>query len=237
MKKPNVDIILPCYNPESDWAKNVVKSYQNILADAGAWTPNLIIVNDGSTKGIKQENIDFLKNNVENFHWINYKQNRGKGFALRKGVSESTAEFIVYTDIDFPYTQDSLVNMINELITGQNDVLAGERSDNYYEHTPFVRKVISKFLKRIVRGFLKINVSDTQAGLKGMNKKAKTAFLDTTIDRYLFDIEFLWLAGKKYKISPFPVKLKENIVFSRMNYKILLTEAVNFIKFFVKTLK
>ncbi len=237
MKKSSVDIVLPCYNPDKDWASNVVESYKNILVDAKSWTPGLIIVNDGSTKGISNKDIEFVRANIERFEWINYKKNRGKGFALRKGVKESKADFIVYTDIDFPYTHLSLINLVNSLVQGEAEVLAGERSDNYYVHTPFVRKIISRVLKKIVRGLLKIDVADTQAGLKGMNKLAKDAFLATTIDRYLFDIEFLWLAGKKYVISPFPVTLKDNIVFSKMNLKILLTEGVNFVKFYIKTLK
>jgi len=237
MKKPNVDIVLPCYNPEKGWAVNVVESFKSISHSAKSWVPNLIIINDGSTMGISDENIDYLKNNIEGLKWISYDKNRGKGYALRQGVKESNNEFIIYTDIDFPYTHNSLIEMIDELVKGNVDVLAGERSDNYYVHTPFARKMISKFLKKIVKGLLKINVTDTQAGLKGMNIKAKSAFLDTTIDRYLFDIEFLWLAGKKYKIAPFPVTLKENIEFSKMNYKILITEGMNFVKFFIKTLK
>lgn len=237
MKKPSVDIILPCYNPEKEWANNVVRSFDKIILDAKNFTPNLIIVNDGSTNGISQNDINFIKDKITNFKWISYSQNKGKGFALRKGVSESEGDYILFTDIDFPYQHKSVIGVINSLINDKADILAGERSNNYYGHTPFIRKIISKFLKIVVKKLLKIKVSDTQCGLKGINKNAKEAFLSTSINRYLFDLEFLWLAGKKYKIEPFPVLLKDNIVFSKMNIKILITEGTNFIKFFIKTLK
>lgn len=237
MNSPSVDIILPCFNPQKDWATIVVDAFKMIESDAKNWIPNLIIVNDGSTQEVNENDIIYIQESIPSLKWISYQKNKGKGFALRKGVEESSSDFIILTDIDFPYTHQSLMSLVKVLIKKDSDVIAGERSNKYYEHTPYTRKIISKFLKSIVKDFLKIKVTDTQCGLKGMTKEMGSLFLSTNINRYLFDIEFLWLAGKKHKVVAIPVKLKDNIVFSKMNLKILLIEGFNFIRFFIKTLR
>src|SRR6185436_2991422 len=104
----------------------------------------------------------------------------------------------------------------------QCDVGLGTRDENYYRNVPAARRFISYFLKSIIQITLKVPTSDTQAGLKGFNKKGKEIFLQTSINRYLFDLEFIWLAAKKKeaRILLLPVKVKESLHFSRMNWKV-----------------
>lgn len=231
-----VDIILPCYNPEEKWADNVIEHFRSIQEAAQGWIPNLIVVNDGSARGIHTEDIEKIKASIKDAKWISYEVNRGKGYALRKGVEQSRAEYIVLTDIDFPYTTDSLVTMVDSIIRGEGDVLAGERKTTYYEHTPLLRKYISKLLKTILKGFLRLPVTDTQCGLKVMNRAVAPLFLRTTIDRYLFDVEFLWMAAKEFRVCPYVVTLRSGIVFSKMNGSVLMTEGWNFIRLFFRTI-
>ena len=84
----------------------------------------------------------------------------------------------------------------------------------------------------MIRLFLSIPITDTQCGLKGFNRKVSPLFLSTTIDRYLFDLEFIKKAfkTKQYSIQAIPIRLNDNVVFSKMNYKILLPEMINFVK-------
>ena len=88
-----------------------------------------------------------------------------------------------------------------------------------------VSKILQRFIKIL---FPSLPVSDTQCGLKGMNEKGKNIFLQTKINRYLFDLEFILYSSKNHlKIRAIPVELREGIVFGRMNYKILLHESKN----------
>ncbi len=75
-------------------------------------------------------------------------------------------------------------------------------------------------------------VSDTQCGLKGFNTNGKEIFLKTTIDRYLFDFEFIFQCSRKKSIllKTVPVQLKDNVVFSNMKLKILMQESLNLIR-------
>ncbi|MBK7037383.1 MAG: hypothetical protein IPH42_13850 [Bacteroidetes bacterium] len=84
---------------------------------------------------------------------------------------------------------------------------------------------------------MRLKISDTQCGLKGFNKKGKDIFLKTTINRYLFDLEFIFLVSRQKEVSMVPVEieLKENIQFSSMRTGILLSEGFNFLKIFFKS--
>jgi glycosyltransferase involved in cell wall biosynthesis len=192
----------------------------------------LIIVNDGSSN-IDEAEISLLKNSIKSLTWINQFPNKGKGAALRCGVDQSDSDFVIFTDIDFPYTFESTLDLCKALLSDTADVVVGEREDKYYDQTPWQRKFVSKLLKAFNKNILRIPVNDTQCGLKGFNKRGKTVFLKTTVNRYLFDLEFLILAGaKKYGLNtaPIPVTLRAGVTFSKLNPKIILHESTNIIK-------
>ena len=79
-------------------------------------------------------------------------------------------------------------------------------------------------------------VTDTQCGLKGFKRAVAPLFLATTIDRYLFDLEFVrnCYKSKKFRVQAIPVELNENVHFRKMNFRILLPEMFNFIKLLFK---
>jgi len=179
---------------------------------------------------VTSEEIDYLKKEILTINFITYQENMGKGYALRKGVTEAKTELIIYTDIDFPYTEESFLAIYAKLIQG-NDVVPGHRGEAYYTKTPFARKIISKVLRWILKTFLRLPTDDSQCGIKGFNKVGAAIFLDTEINRFLFDLEFIKLSSKrKVKFQKAEVTLKPNIVFSKVNFKVLARESLNFLK-------
>jgi glycosyltransferase involved in cell wall biosynthesis len=163
---------------------------------------------------------------------VQYDTNRGKGYATRKGVEAAKGDIVIYTDVDFPYNTDSIVEVYRKLDANECDVAAGVKDNDYYAHVPAVRRLISRILRFFIRLFLSMPVTDTQCGLKGMRQSAMGVFLSTTIDRYLFDLEFIYkcFSGGKLRVQAVPVRLKEDVQFRKMDYRILLPEMVNFIR-------
>ncbi len=232
--KKSLDIILPCYNPIANWHERIVNSIQSFSKLHDDVDLSLIIVNDGSKSIINQEEINYIEKNIPQFRFVNYEINRGKGHALREGVKLSTADYIIYTDIDFPYIIKSLNDVFTELLKG-NDVVVGVRSAEYYKKVPKTRIIISKILKYFIKKSLGIYTKDTQCGLKGFNKKGKVVFLSTRIERYLFDLEFVYLSSKNknIKINSSIVELREGVEFSTLNLRIILSESFNFLRVFL----
>jgi glycosyltransferase involved in cell wall biosynthesis len=224
---PELSLVLPCFNPPDHWERIVVdctKSLENKLG----FTIDLIIVNDGSTKNVEPEFHTFIKNNVSNVRFLDQAINTGKGHALRTGVEQSKGKTIIFTDIDFPYTEESFLKIYAGL---QNNAVAlGHRSPDYYAHTPPFRKMISKSLRFALKSFLRLPTDDSQCGIKGFNQEGKKVFLETRINRFLFDLEFIKLISKrKLSSTNIEVELKPGVVFSKVNMKILAKESFNFL--------
>jgi glycosyltransferase involved in cell wall biosynthesis len=231
---PALTIVLPLYNPVEGWLKNVNEQCAPLLKEIPG--TQMILVNDGSIDFTSsKENCLQMSPEVK---FISYCVNRGKGYALREGIKQAEGDLIIYTDIDFPYTTDSFLKLFSTLKDANTDIAIGIRSEEYYTHLPKERVRISKLLKWFIKTFLRIPIADTQCGLKGMNQKGKEVFLQTTIDRYLFDLEFVFLAARnKLNIKSVEVELRPEIQLSKMNWRILLQEFGNFLKIFVRSIK
>ncbi len=231
-----LDIILPAYNPLPGWEELVIKRFISLANQLPGIQLQLIIVNDGSSKINEDVSVEKIKQAIKGFQWISYTPNKGKGYALRKGVEKSISEFIIYTDIDWPYTEESMTGLINAL-ENNADVVIGVRDEAYYGQLPLARRRISRLLKKINAKLLRLKVADTQAGLKGFRKNVKDIFLSTTINRYLFDLEFVYLLSRKkeFTVIGYPIALRSGITFSKMNRKILFQEARNFLKIWLKS--
>lgn len=225
----SVDIILPCYNPNDRWHFELLKFHE---AAKDRFQINYLVVNDGSSIDRLSSQLEELRKGSVSLRFITYDKNRGKGFALRRGVSESTSDHIVYTDIDFPFTNESTMAIIQSLVGDSYDVVAGFRDQEYYGNKMSgFRKLLSKAFRFFLKRILKMPITDTQCGLKGFNRKGRERFLATKTDRYLFDFEFIYSVckDKTLKIHTIPVQLKDNVVFSKMKFKILFQETMNLI--------
>jgi len=229
---PTLSIVLPCYNPPIGWSDNILSELEWLRQTLKNETIHLFIMNDGTTN----ENIgEYSFANMDGVTFVDRENNRGKGFTLREGVLISYSPKVIYTDIDFPYERESFISVYKAL--EHSDVAIGVRSKDYYANMPKLRVVISKVLRLLIRFFIQIPTDDTQCGLKGFNIKGKEVFLSTSIDRYLFDLEFIFLAAKKkLTIQKVPVQLKKGIVLSKSNFGILSTELFNFLKIFLRSI-
>ncbi|MCG8576979.1 MAG: glycosyltransferase [Flavobacteriales bacterium] len=207
----------------------VVDAVRSFEAKTGVGV-SLIVVNDGSTKNVEERHISYIEKNLPTALMMSYEENRGKGYALRKGVKEAKSDLIIYTDIDFPYQEKSLIAVYESLSQGF-DVVLGHRGNDYYTNTPTGRKNISKFLRWTLKTFLRLPTDDSQCGIKAFNQRGAAVFTDTRIDRFLFDLEFIKLASRrKMKIEKVEVELKPNVIFSKVNMGILMRESLNFVK-------
>ncbi len=235
--KETIDIVLPCYNPGDTWHTELT-SFNKHIKDQ--YHVNYILVNDGSAPNRITQRIEQLRAEGISLKYIVYSKNRGKGYALRQGVLVAESKFVIYTDVDFPFTNESVRSLAEKLVKSGCDVVAGYRDENYYlKSMSAYRKFLSRAFRTFLKRILRLPVTDTQCGLKGFNSKGRKKFLETTINRYLFDFEFIYASVKDPSINleTIPVKLKEGIVFSKMKLKILLQEIFNlgYVLIFKKT--
>jgi glycosyltransferase involved in cell wall biosynthesis len=232
-KSKELVLLVPVYNPSQGWELSFMSCYDDFCKSIGHSVP-VVLINDGSTTDI-QKDVDFLKEKYpDNFNYLSYQPNRGKGGALKYGVVHSKASRYMFTDIDFPYTIESMVRVKNA-IDGSSGLVSGYRSQNYYADMSFSRVLLSKMLRKMNKWILGLPVTDTQCGLKAFDASAAEILLTCKTDRFLIDLEFMMaLNKKKIKINPVPVELRSDITFSSFNAKILLRELGNFIRILIK---
>ncbi|MEI6022141.1 MAG: glycosyltransferase, partial [Bacteroidota bacterium] len=172
--KSQIDIVLPCFNPGNSWQHELEKFYQ---AASNSYHLHFIVVNDGSTISNPVPQIEFLQKQNISLSYFEYPVNKGKGYALRYGVAKSSAPFVVYTDIDFPFTNESMLNLISVLTNTETDVVVGHRSESYYrQKMSWFRKSLSQTFRVFIKRFLNMRITDTQCGLKGFNEKGNPSF-------------------------------------------------------------
>ncbi|MEM6342388.1 MAG: glycosyltransferase family 2 protein [Bacteroidota bacterium] len=237
MSEHRLDIVLPCFRPPEGWTDRIVEASKFLSQRKEAISHRIILVNDGTPGGVPPWAIQQLAESLPAFLFVDQQINQGKGAALRAGVEVATAPITIFTDIDFPYTFASLEKLYFALASDKTDVAIGIKDSSYYAHLPQSRVRISRFLRWLARTFLRISITDTQCGLKGFQAQAREVFLQTTISRYLADLEFIFLVDrrKELKMQAYEVKLREGVVFSKVNLRILMTEGWNFLKVFVRS--
>jgi glycosyltransferase involved in cell wall biosynthesis len=228
---PHLNVIVPCYNPPEGWESALAsrfKAFREAASDL-AGEIGLVVVNDGSARQAGEANFRRLQELVPGARVVSYAENRGKGYALRQGVAASQADWHLVTDTDFPYTLDSMRRVVQSLQT-RPGIAAGNRNSVYYDSVPLFRRLLSKSLRWMLRNVLRQPITDSQCGLKAFDNAGREVFLETTIDRFLFDLEFLMLANGRVGVTPVPVELRDGVVFSQVGWKILATEGGNFMR-------
>ena len=225
----DLEIVQPVFNPRNNWIENYLIRYaelQRVFSDVRF---RIIFVNDGSEKNFNQERIAILKQAIPDLLIISYPENRGKGYAVRAGVKETLAPYVLYTDYDFPYQMSCMRNAY-DCLQQANDVVVGIRHDEYYTHLAMKRKLVSKACNFLNRVFLHIPHTDTQSGLKGFSQKGKSLMLKTRINAFLFDTEFVCMAyqHRDIQVVTIDVTLREGVKFTRMSTQTILRETKNF---------
>ncbi|GAC1602334.1 MAG: hypothetical protein NVS3B8_13860 [Chitinophagaceae bacterium] len=191
------------------------------------WT--VIIINDGSP-AVPSVNELFQHLSARiNYYYYHYKINRGKGYAVRLGFNKAAnADVFIYTDYDFPFGIKAVVNAVNILRRKEADIVAADRGSQYLSFLPFPRRIITRLNRIINAKVLKLHFTDTQAGLKGMNNRSLPLMLHTSINGFLFDLQFIRNAvQQRLRIHGLPVTCTKDIQLKNFRISIIYTEIKN----------
>lgn len=219
-------IVIPIYNPTVAIAP-LIKERFTALQNQVDGELELILVDDGSSIDISD--IKKIASEINNAQLILQIPNQGKGAALRKGMASANGKVILYTDTDFPYKTESMIQIMNAL-KGEKQMAIGIRPKSYFQKIPLKRKLISNVLKMMNRIFMTLPTSDTQAGLKAFKKEVLPIFMSTTTDGFLFDLEFLQKIKKqKIENSLVEIELRDGIELSEVKLGSLWKELKTYV--------
>ncbi len=139
---------------------------------------------------------------------------RGRGRALRKAWTESTAQVCAYMDVDLSTELTALRKIVDPILAGEADLSTGSRLHKGRSQVKrsLKRYVLSKTYNIMVRTILNTRVRDHQCGFKAVSREVIRHVVPQIRDQtWFFDTELLVLSGKQgYRLAEVPVRWLED---------------------------
>ena len=212
-----ITVCIPMYN-ESSIAADCVKALCAAcaaFAGANGDEYEIIFCDDGSTDDcadiVRREAAALCADDGVGVKVVGYRDNRGKGSAVRTAFAASTGDIVMYTDCDLAYGTDVIGDAVALLKNTDDDILIGSRnvSQDGYEGYTFFRKLASKTYIAVLNLFAGFKLSDSQCGFKLFRGDVgRRIFSMCETDGFAFDQEALMIATKmKLAIGEYPVKI------------------------------
>jgi glycosyltransferase involved in cell wall biosynthesis len=165
----------------------------------------VIVVDDGSRDDTMRVAND-VYGHLPHVLFVQQPQNRGKGAAVRLGISVASAPLVIATDADLSIRPVHLPEFVAAL--RESPLVPGSREqDTAAGYETFLRTFAGRVFNRLVRHYTGTTLRDTQCGCKGFQLgPARILGLLGFYDRFVYDAEMLYLADQLgIAIRPLPV--------------------------------
>ena len=186
-----LSVIIPVYKQEKTIRKDLLR-IKKILDEAG-WNYEIVVVVDGKVDRSYQR---AKKTTSSRLKIYGYKENQGKGYAIRFGMKKTKGDYIAFIDAGMEIDPLGLSMLLQHLVWYDADIIVGsKRHPVSHVNYPLQRKILSWGYFTIVRILFGLKITDTQAGIKVFKKEVLEDILPVLlVKKYAFDIEMLAVA-------------------------------------------
>ncbi len=190
-------LIFPVFNP-GPGLERTLRQTERLLAGArGAW--EVLFVCDGCTDGSPLRLAAWASARELPVRVLSHQPRRGKGYAVRRGLSAARGRWRVFTDVDLAYGFGGVLRAAAALRRGAEVVIASRAHPDSRVVVPprllghaFGRRMQGMAFAWLARRLLALPYRDTQAGLKGLSAAAARSLLPLLhCDGFGFDCELL----------------------------------------------
>ncbi len=206
MAQLELSFVVPAYN-EEDFIEEMLGSIDDVIADKHI-PYEILVVDDGSIDSTLARARRYAGKNGH-VKVLSYRQNIGKGHAVRTGFMKANGNVVVFADSDMEIDLTVISEYLDALKYGDIVIASKKHSDSRVD-VPISRRILSEGFNGLVRLFTGVPLRDTQSGLKAMRK---SAFIDIfprlAVKRYAFDVELLAVANLYgLKVVEMPVNIE-----------------------------
>lgn len=193
-EKAKLSIIVPVFNESTQ----ILQNLDLLLSEVEEYFPNfeVIVVSDGSTDETNKKLVSFRHPDLRP---ILVEKNTGKGNAVRAGFQQASGDYLLFIDGGMEIHPREIRIFVGLMQLYQCDIVIGsKRHPQSKVKYPMHRKILSWIYQLLIRGLFKIDVTDSQVGIKLFRRSVIDAILPyLEINRYGFDLEMLTLAKLK----------------------------------------
>lgn len=193
-------ILIPALNPPDTFA-----DYIKELIQAGF--QDIIVVDDGSASSRCFEEIQNMGGTI-----LKHKRNEGKGQALKTGFFYYKEKYlpdgyagVITVDSDGQHLVKDVEKIAAALTDGTGKLILGSR-DFSLPQVPPKSRFGNNLTVKIFKYFLRMDIRDTQTGLRGIPNCLIDECLGFPGKRFEYETEMLMAVGKKAGICEVPVE-------------------------------
>lgn len=210
-----LSIVIPAYNEAKRLPRTLERVHAYLQDAVKRWQVEMddvevIVVDDGSTDGTSELARTF-SDKFPNFQVLRHSPNRGKGYAVKRGMLTARGRFRLFSDADLSTPIDEIDKMLPLLLSGEVDIVIASRGlpqSQLLVRQPWYREMLGRLFNLVVQALATPGIWDTQCGFKLFRGDvADRLFKLQTLDGFAFDVEVLYLARKfRYRIAEVPVR-------------------------------
>lgn len=202
-----LSVIIPAYNEEKRLSKTLFEIDKYLREQS--YNYEIIVVSDGS-KDRTAEVVREMQGRIANLRVIDNKENHGKGYVVKQGLSEAKGKIRLFTDADNSTSIDQVEKMIPlfekgfHIVIGSRDIKGAVLDPPQ----PLLRIIVGNIFNLMVQILVGLfGIWDTQCGFKALSEKAVEDIIpQCKIDRWAFDPEILKIGRRMgYEIKEVPV--------------------------------
>lgn len=182
--------VIPAYEPP-EFFVNYAKEIFRVV-------DRLVVVNDGSNSDF--DGIFNRINEIENATVISYKENKGKGYALRQALNYcvdnfSAEDIIVTADCDGQHIIEDVNIVCEASVKHRESLILGSRNFTG-SNVPKKSLAGNTSMRVLFSALYGINIYDTQTGLRAFSVKSAEKFATVKGDRFEYEASVLIFAKR-----------------------------------------
>lgn len=200
-------MIVPAFNEEARIASSLRRIVEYYSTQKYTW--HVTVISDGSSDGTDALVSEFAAQHPE-ISLITYQPNRGKGYAVRRGMLEVEGDLLLFCDADLATPQEETEKLLAHIELGA-DIAIGSRpmrESRLERRQPWYRELFGRLANGLVQLLAIRGIQDTQCGFKLFQRDvARDVFKRCTMDGFSFDLEALMVARDLgYRIDEIPIR-------------------------------
>ena len=207
--RPLLTVVVPVYNGGERIVQNV-ELIRDVVAAGVGEDVEVIVVSDGSIDGTAER---LLEARTEaGIRVIHYDRNLGKGYAVRTGALSSRGDWVALVDADLDLDPGAVATYLEIARRDRLDFAIGsKRHPESVVHYPRSRRVASWCYQLLNRVLFRLDVRDTQVGLKVFRREVVDEVVPLLlVKQFAFDLELLAVARAfgYSRLRELPVRLE-----------------------------